>query len=410
MHRPTGDAIVCPEPTADVREGGAPPPLPTSRHWKRPVAWLYAASVALFLAAVAQYYDPATGFTYFIYFSDHSRELPSVRGTPHFEHEMGYDGQFYAQLAVTPLVHDPAFDKAVDNPPYRARRILFSWTAYVLGLGRTAWILQAYALQNVAAWLVFAWLLMRWFPPEGARQYALWAGCLFTHGLLISVARALPDGPSALLVVAAVAAVESGRRWWAALVIGAAGLARETCLLSGVMLLPKSQLRVRHVAVLAAQGLLILLPLLLWADYLRSIYRSASASGFDHITAPFWGWRVELKRTLDLAQASGLPAARFAIMGITAVAVQTLYFLCRPRWSDVWWRTGATYAAFTTALHPVIWEGDPGAFTRVLLPMAVAYNVSIRNERWFWPLFVLGNLAVLPGIWHLRVPLLWRLV
>ena len=82
----------------------------------------------------------------------------------------GYDGQFYAQLAVEPLLRNRRLDKALDTPPYRARRILFSWTAYVLGLGRPRWILKAYALQNIIAWLLLAWLLLRWFPPSAPRN------------------------------------------------------------------------------------------------------------------------------------------------------------------------------------------------------------------------------------------------
>ena len=56
----------------------------------------------------------------------------------------------------------------MDLAPYRARRILFSWTAFLLGLGRPAWILEAYALQNVAGWLLLAALLTRWMPLTSA--------------------------------------------------------------------------------------------------------------------------------------------------------------------------------------------------------------------------------------------------
>ena len=85
----------------------------------------------------------------------------------------------------------------MDLAPFRARRILFSWTAYALGLGRPAWILEAYALQNVVAWLMLALLLTRWLPPAApVAALALWIACLFSHGLLWSVRFALLDGPS----------------------------------------------------------------------------------------------------------------------------------------------------------------------------------------------------------------------
>ena len=65
-----------------------------------------------------------------------------------------------------PSLRDPALKKAVDSLPYRARRILIGWSSYVMGLGRPAWILQAYALQNILSWFALAAVLLRWFPPR----------------------------------------------------------------------------------------------------------------------------------------------------------------------------------------------------------------------------------------------------
>jgi hypothetical protein len=103
----------------------------------------YGAVAAAFLASAAAYYSPATGLTFFIEFpaESHGRELPIVQAIPHHDHpgSAGYDGQFYAQLAIDPLITDPAIDRALDDPPYRARRILFSWTAHLVGLGQPRW-------------------------------------------------------------------------------------------------------------------------------------------------------------------------------------------------------------------------------------------------------------------------------
>ena len=103
--------------------------------------------------------------------SSSDRACPPWPRRPTYVHYQspGYDGQFYAQLAVEPLLRDRRIDEALDTPPYRARRILFSWTAYLLGLGRPAWILKVYAVQNIVAWLLLAWLLLRWFPPHARR-------------------------------------------------------------------------------------------------------------------------------------------------------------------------------------------------------------------------------------------------
>ena len=76
----------------------------------------------------------------------------------------------------------------MDLAPFRARRILLSWTAYALGLGRPAWIIEVYAVQNVVCWLVLAWLLARWIPPTSGRGLALWTACSPFSTALWSVA------------------------------------------------------------------------------------------------------------------------------------------------------------------------------------------------------------------------------
>ena len=113
---------------------------------------LYLTAFTLFFASIGGFYETDNGFTSLIRFGDtrHHQALPAVRTIPHHvENSAGYDGQFYAQLAVDPLLLDPAIDEALDSPAYRGRRILFSWTAFLLGLGQPRFVLQAYAMQNV---------------------------------------------------------------------------------------------------------------------------------------------------------------------------------------------------------------------------------------------------------------------
>mgnify|MGYP000594290207 CR=1 FL=1 len=69
-------------------------------------------------------------------------------------------------LALYPTLDNPELEKAIDNLPYRAKRILLSWTAWLLGGGQPFWIVHLYPLLNVACWLILAWLLWRWFPPR----------------------------------------------------------------------------------------------------------------------------------------------------------------------------------------------------------------------------------------------------
>ena len=372
---------------------------------------LYAGAVGLFLVSFARYYDPAYGFTGLIQFASRPEdEIAAIRDVPHprFVGAGGYDGQFYAQLAVDPLLRDPGIDRALDNPPYRARRILFSWTAWAAGLGRPAWILQAYAVQNALAWLALAWLLARWLPPTSPENFAAWFGCLFGHGLLISTRLALVDGPSVLLTAAAVTAVAAGRHWLGAALVGLSGLARETNLFGSVALAPARRLRAGDVLRLTIQTLIVLAPLALWLDYLRLIYRGATLAGGDHLVAPFTtylrAWTVALRLVGEDGWASH---GRFNLLTLIALTTQVVWLaVSARRWRDPWWRVGAAYGALMFTVHGVVWDGYPGAITRVVLPLTLAFNLLLPCTRWFWPLAILGNLTVIPGLFFFEVPLL----
>jgi len=369
--------------------------------------WLAAhlAVVAAFLAVVATYYHAPYGFTTFIGLPvDHhdEYELTSIRAVPHVENkDGGYDGQFYARLAMEPLLRDPALDKTLDLPGYRARRILFSWTAYALGLGRPAWVLEAFALQNVLVWLIFAWQLLRWFPIGSARAFALWTGCLLTHGMLSSVTNALLDAPSALLLTWAAAAAEDGRPWFTSIVLGAAGLGRETNLLGTTMLArfggasPRSVLRVLMCVAVA------LLPILLCTDYLRSIYRAGAFANAGAVTAPLvgLGWKL-LTIVRDLRSRGMTMGVVFDLCAVVAFVTQAVFIgrsvLATWRERSPWVLLAASFGVLGLVAHQVVWSGTPGAITRIALPMALGFNVLARRAP--WPLVVCGNLAVVPGV------------
>jgi len=104
------------------------------------VRFAYLACIGVFLWAVAQFYAPDTGFTSLIKIGDQmtDRQTTALRRVPHYvyENSAGYDGFYYVQIALDPALTNPELTKAIDNLPYRARRILFSWVAWLAGLGR----------------------------------------------------------------------------------------------------------------------------------------------------------------------------------------------------------------------------------------------------------------------------------
>lgn len=353
--------------------------------------------VAYFVASVARFYHPGTGFTALIGFGaahDPAYEVTALAGVPH-QHVAsgGYDGQFYAQLALVPLLDDSSIDRALDAPPYRSRRILFSWTAYVAGLGRPAWVLQIYALQNALCWLLLAVLLLRWVPPDGARRLASWTACLFGVGMLASVRLALTDGPSMLLLAGAVAAAEAGRLWTASAILGVSGLARETNLL-GLTLLRRPR-TLRDAVRIALAAAIALLPLLLWQDYLYSIYRGMAFVNQNQLAAPFSGFLGKWETAIaDVMRGTGGPQF-FTLMATIGLTVQGCFVFSRA-WRHrhaVWLRVAVPYAVLMLLVNDTVWGGFPGAATRVLLPMTVGFNILLDQDapRRFWLWYLLGN-------------------
>jgi hypothetical protein len=329
----------------------------------------------------------------------HDLETPAFRAVPHYEYPAwaSYDGQFYVQRALDPLLRDPDVDRAMDLAPFRARRILFSWTAYAFGLGRPAWIVEAYALQNVGCWLLLAWLLTRWLPPTSARGLALWAACLFAHGMMWSVRFALLDGPSLLLIALAVAAAERGRPLLSALVGGVSALGRETNLL--VTLAQPIPSDRRQWMRLAAALTLAVAPLLIWYDYLWSIYRSTLLAGTNQLVLPGTAIMEIWRDALAAVRRSGMiSGAGLTFSLLFALAVQALYLFTRREYAAPWFRLALAYAVLMLLLDRTLANPATGAISRVLLPMTIGFNVllasEVRSAR-FWPWFMAGNLHVI---------------
>ena len=351
---------------------------------------------ALFLRSVARFYHPGFGFTALIGFAnDQPSEAPALRSIPHFVYppSASYDGQFYAQRALDPLVRDPDVDRAMDLAPYRARRILFCWTAYLAGLGRPAWIVEAYALQNVVCWVLLAVLLTRWCDIGTPRGLAVWTACLFSRGLLWSVRFALLDGPSLLLIALAVVAAEKGRPLLSAAIAGVAALGRETNVLAALAQpIPDTRRGWLRIAVAA---LLVILPVIVWTDYLWSIYRSTLLTDTDQMTFPGTGfWFVAVRVARAVGESGFLSGAGLDLCVIAAVSVQAIAIAIRREWTQPWWRVAAGYVLLALVLDRVLWNPHTGAVSRVLLPLTVGFNIQLAREpraRGFWPWFIAGN-------------------
>ena len=78
--------------------------------------------------------------------------------------------------------------------------------------------------------------------------------------------------------------------------------------------------------------------------------------------------------------------------------MQAGYLLLRPKGNDPWRRFGFGYALLLLLLGTAVWEGHPGAATRVLLPLNLAFNALAPRTRAGLALLILGNLTVPAGL------------
>lgn len=359
-----------------------------------------AGCVAVFLWAVAHFFDPKTGFTSLISIGDilNGSKVTALRQMPHhvYEDSAGYDGAYYAQLALHPTLDNPELQKAIDNLPYRARRILFCWTAWLLGLGQPAWVLQAHALLNVLCWFGLGALLLRWFPPDSWGNFLRWFGVMFSHGVCMSVRHSLVDGPSLLLVALALTALEKGRVKTGGVVLALAGLGKETSLLAAAGIAEPPWRSWRNIVRHAVAALLIALPLLAWMGYVRWKFGPADDPGLGNFTLPLVGLAEKYAAALAMFGREEDPWLSWGTLAsVIALTLQMLFFLVRWQPADRWWRVGVVFAIMMLFLGTPVWEGFPGAFTRVLLPMSLAFNIVVPRDRRWLPLLIAGNLSVI---------------
>jgi hypothetical protein len=86
------------------------------------------------------------------------------------------------------------------------------------------------------------------------------------------------------------------------------------------------------------------------------------------------------------------------LLAFAGLTVQAIYFLRRPDLNDPRWRLGAVYVALMLGLGTSVWEGQPGAAARVLLPLSLAFAILAvrRRARLAW--LLAGNLTVFSGV------------
>jgi hypothetical protein len=372
--------------------------------WQRRIGLAGWLAVAAFAGLVGRFWHPCYGFTKFLMIGEDAARtgIHELRDYPIYVYrgETGYDGHYYAQIAFHPGLDAPDIARGIDNLTYRARRILGSTLAWALAGGVPARIANAYAALNLGVWLVLAGLLWRLLAVSDWRSWLAWAGLLFSAGALHSVRLALPDLLGTTLLAAMMLLAERRRPGGALGTLALAGLARETTLAAVVALwrgpwrAPRAWLRNCGCAALVA------LPLALWLAYVHT-KAGPLDSGASNFFWPVFGWME--KGVASVYDLFCVPDY-FRWLGVTTLlafaglTVQAMYFLGRPDREDAWWRFGAVYVAMMFGLGTSVWEGQPGAAARVLLPLGLAFAVQVVRRRAGLAWLLAGNLAVFSGV------------
>lgn len=375
--------------------------MPSSnRHPKR---WTLAyLGIALwFLAAIAAQWQCGDGFTSLIAVGDrfYERALPEFKeAQPRvFENSYGYDGQFYAQIALDPSIQHPQFERAIDNLSYRARRILMPAAAWALGGGDPRRIVDLYPLLNPLCWLACAALLLKWLPPAGPQNFIRWAGFLLGWGWTTSAMRALPDGPAVTLTVLAAYFLSADRQVKGTLALAASALTKDVSLLAGLGLWRREKSLRTSVLRFSALGALCAAPLLAWWLCLQATVppRPDSFAGVRNFSLPFLGLAGLYGDLFEQFRQRPSQETALHLLGFVGIGLHATFLLLRPQWGQLWWRLGIGFAALALVLGPAVWEGAPGAAPRVLLALHLAFNLLLpRGRRWI-PLLILGNLSML---------------
>ena len=104
----------------------------------------------------------------------------------------GYDGQFYAALAMDPFMRNHDTVAALDNPAFRGSRMMIPLLAWILSLGNAGVAVYIYQFLCWGLGIAAIFLVARMLSEDG--RSPAWALILiFGGGLVASFVRTTPD-------------------------------------------------------------------------------------------------------------------------------------------------------------------------------------------------------------------------
>jgi hypothetical protein len=373
---------------------------------RRARALLVAACAFIPTFYLAQQYRQRADLTRVISFGQifETRELPEIRDLhPAIERGAGFDGQFYAQIALDPTCRRPDLPGALDNPSLRMQRILLPALAHVLGGGKPARVVFDYALLNLGFWYLLLAVLVRRHPATTPRRFLALFAIMLTTGTLISVQSALTDLPAVTLGFISLGLAELP----AAAIISLAILTKPTCGLFLLRYLAPFPQTVRDAFQRVGLVLFALALPMLWQFYLVGTIK-AKVLDSGQFGAPFTGWWHRWWSSIQTWGASPLPQTGevltwewnvFEVLALISMTIQIIYLVLTPRWRHPLWLVSLAFIALFFCFSDKNFSAEVG-YTRTVLPITIAFNLfllEIRSTPRFLLLFLGGNFGLLEG-------------
>jgi hypothetical protein len=386
----------------------------------RPGIWIFvlvgAAAFLQLFCTYAEVYSPGFGITKLLKIGHEfdDRGLAVFRATPKFidpASRWGFDGQFYAELALDPLLRDPQLKIALDDPPYRSRRMLMPWLSWLGGMGHPFWILNVYAALNLVFWIGFVVMMAFLFRPHGWAGLGGFAAMLMTCGIIESMRASLTDFPGFVLMTLAMMIGGAG----GAGVLALSALTREPNLI-GIFGLwdyrpPWLAAAKRNLLL----GLIAGLPVALWFAYVLLRFPPEESFAGGNLTWPMQGIVAKLGEFSvhasngDIRWSSWYSEfysneAFHALLTIISTLTQCIFLCTHREWPNRIWRAGAIFVPYFLCISFIPWESH-FTVTRHALPITLAFNLILatRARRGWLAWFLLGNCFVPYGVYQFAV-------
>ena len=148
--------------------------------------------------------------------------------------EVGYDGQQFLTIALDPALNNSESIRALDNPRYRYRRIMYPFLGYLIGFGKP--IIVSYALVGINIFCIVSLVflssifMMREKEATKKQKWLLPFLTLSITGIWVSLFLSTADLLGTTLFLGGLVILKQDKNAIAALCFGLACLTRETYL------------------------------------------------------------------------------------------------------------------------------------------------------------------------------------